>query len=128
MNLSDVIEIKTAEKDSHFCLSTCRKCGSDNVAYVHYNAKGGDAWRVECFDCGYTVDKGYKVRHDAQVAWNMYKKMPCHGCPDRYPACSGHCEKPEYLEWQAEQEKIRQNRKKYKPPIWKHGDRDPSRR
>ena len=53
---------------------------------------------------------------------------PCKDCHDRYPACSGHCEKPEYLEWKAEQEIIRQNRKKYKPPIWKHGDRDPRRR
>lgn len=25
---------------------------------------------VQCFDCGYTVDKGNQVQHDAQVAWN----------------------------------------------------------
>jgi len=53
---------------------------------------------------------------------------PCKGCPDRQPACSAHCEKPEFLEWQAEQEKIRQNRKRYNTPIWQHGDRDPRRK
>ena len=40
------------------------------MAYVQYNGRGGAAWRVKCFDCGYTVDKGNKVRHDAQVNWN----------------------------------------------------------
>ena len=53
---------------------------------------------------------------------------PCKGCPDRYPACSAKCKKPEFLEWQAEQEKIRQNRKRYNSPIWQHGDRDPRRK
>lgn len=53
---------------------------------------------------------------------------PCKGCPDRYPACSAKCKKPEFLEWQAEQEKIRQNRNKYNTPIWTHGDRDPRRK
>lgn len=24
---------------------------------------------------------------------------PCNGCPDRYIACSDHCQKPEYLGW-----------------------------
>ena len=24
---------------------------------------------------------------------------PCKGCTDRYPACSDHCQKPEYLEY-----------------------------
>ena len=31
---------------------------------------GGAAWRVKCFDCGHTVDKGNRVRHDAQLNWN----------------------------------------------------------
>lgn len=65
----DVIEIKKPDPDSHFLLRPC-KCGSDNVAYVHYEAKGGEAWRVKCFDCGYVVDKGNKARHDAQINWN----------------------------------------------------------
>lgn len=53
---------------------------------------------------------------------------PCKGCPDRYPACSAHCEKPKYKEWKEEQARIRENRKNYNCPIWKHGDRDPRRR
>ena len=28
--------------------------------------------------------------------WND-RYNPCKGCPDRYPACSGKCEKPEFL-------------------------------
>lgn len=27
------------------------------------------------------------------------RMSPCHGCKDRYPACSDHCTKPEYLDW-----------------------------
>ena len=68
--LDDVIEIKKAEPDSWYRLRPCKICKSDNVAYVHYNGRGGAAWRTTCFDCGYTVDKGNKVRHDAQMAWN----------------------------------------------------------
>ena len=70
MMLDDVIEIKKAEPDSQYRLLPCPKCKSDNVAYVHYNGRGGAKWRVECFDCGHTVDKGNTVRHDAQVAGN----------------------------------------------------------
>lgn len=43
---------------------------------------------------------------------------PCKGCEDRYPACSGHCQKPEFIKWQKEQEIIRENRRNYKPPAW----------
>ena len=42
---------------------------------VHYNGRGGAKWRVECFDCGYTVDKGNRVRHDAQVNWNKAVRL-----------------------------------------------------
>ena len=70
MSMDDVIEIKKAEPDSQYRLSPCKKCKGDNVAYVHYNGRGGAAWRVECFDCGHKVDKGNRVQHDAQVAWN----------------------------------------------------------
>lgn len=70
LRMDDVIDIKIPEADAHFRLKPCKKCESDNVAYVHYNGRGGAAWRVSCFDCGHTVDKGNKVRHDAQLAWN----------------------------------------------------------
>lgn len=45
---------------------------------------------------------------------------PCRGCPDRYTACSDHCQKPEYLAWKAEQKKIRDARAAYTPPKWQH--------
>lgn len=70
MMLDDVIEIKVPNPDSQYRLKPCKKCLSDNVAYVHYNGRGGAAWRVKCFSCGHTVDKGNKVRHYAQLAWN----------------------------------------------------------
>lgn len=67
--MDDVIEIKKADPDSQWRLRSCR-CGSDNVAYVHYNGRGGAKWRVKCFVCYFTVDKGNRVRHGAQLAWN----------------------------------------------------------
>ena len=73
MMLDDVIEIKKPDPDSQYKLLPC-KCKSDNVAYEHYNGRGGAKWRVKCFDCGFTVDKGYTVRHDAQLAWNVTVK------------------------------------------------------
>lgn len=75
MNMDDVIEIKKPDLDSQYKLLPCKKCKSDNVAYVHYNGKGGAKWRVECFDCGHAVDKGNKVRHDAQLNWNEAVKQ-----------------------------------------------------
>lgn len=65
----DVIEIKKPDPDSQYRLLPC-KCKSDNVAYVHYDGRGGAAWRVQCFDCGHTVDNGNRVMHDAQENWN----------------------------------------------------------
>lgn len=38
---------------------------------------------------------------------------PCHGCPDRYPGCSDHCQKPEFQARQADRETIRRNRAAY---------------
>lgn len=70
MMMDDVIDIKKPDPDSQYRLKPCKKCQSDNVAYVHYNGRGGAKWRVTCFDCSHTVDKGNKVRHDAQLAWN----------------------------------------------------------
>lgn len=46
-----------------------------------------------------------------------HRYNPCNGCPDRYPACSDHCKKPEFLAWKAEQEKIKAARRAYYPPI-----------
>ena len=74
MMLDDVIEIKVPEPDSQFRLVPC-KCSSDNVAYEHYNGRGGAAWRVKCYCCGFTVDKGNRVRHDAQRNWNEAVKV-----------------------------------------------------
>ena len=68
--LDGVIEIKQADPDSQYRLVQCSKCEGDNVAYEHYNGRGGAKWRVRCFNCGHTVDKGCKVRHDAQIKWN----------------------------------------------------------
>lgn len=45
---------------------------------------------------------------------------PCKGCADRYPACSDHCQKPDFLKWKEEKELIRKNREAYYTPIWKH--------
>ena len=67
--LDDAIEIKAPAPDSQYRLLPCR-CKSDNVAYVKYEAQGEALWRVQCFDCGHIVDKGCRVRHDAQIAWN----------------------------------------------------------
>ena len=57
-----------------------------------------------------------------------HRYTPCKGCPDRYPACCDHCQKPEYLAWKEEQATIKRNRDKYQTPIWTHGDRDPRRK
>ena len=36
------------------------------------------------------------------------RNKPCYGCPDRYPACSDHCQKPEFLAWTEKREKYRE--------------------
>ena len=74
MEMNDVIEIMKPEQDSQYRLLPCT-CKSDNVAYVHYNSEGGDAWRVTCFDCGHTVDKGNRIRHEVQLNWNKENKV-----------------------------------------------------
>lgn len=55
-----------------------------------------------------------------------HRYNPCKGCPDRYPACSDHCQKPEYLEYKAEQKKIREARAAYKSPSWASPEMNPS--
>ena len=72
--MDDVIEIKKPAPDSHYRLIPCR-CKSDNVAYVKYKKGCDELWRVQCFDCGHTVDKGNRARHDAQQNWNEVVKV-----------------------------------------------------
>ena len=38
-------------------------------------------------------------------------KTPCYKCPDRYTACSDHCQKPDYLAWREKKRRIREARK-----------------
>ena len=45
------------------------------------------------------------------------RNIPCKGCPDRYPACSDHCKKPEYIAWKAEQNRIREAKQR-EAHIW----------
>jgi hypothetical protein len=40
-------------------------------------------------------------------------RNPCYECPDKYLCCSDYCQKPEFLEKQAERETIRRNRAAY---------------
>lgn len=46
------------------------------------------------------------------------KASPCRGCPDRFPACSDHCRKPEYLAYREEQARIKAAKEAYRPPAW----------
>ena len=55
------------------------------------------------------------------------RPSPCKGCPDRYPACSGHCTKPAFLAWQEEQRRIRVARKAYSNPVWAQEETDKAR-
>ena len=52
---------------------------------------------------------------------------PCKGCPDRYPACSDHCKKPEYLKWKEEQARIKRAKQAYQDPAWARPEMDPGR-
>jgi hypothetical protein len=52
---------------------------------------------------------------------------PCKDCPDRYPACSGHCKKPEYLAYREEQAKIKAARDAYHSPAWVSPEMDGGR-
>lgn len=120
MVLENVIEVRPADPDSQWRLKPCRRCKGSNLAYERYATSGADAWRAKCYDCGFTVDGGHPVQHDAQLAWNQEEKpvpntpwrnsggdkTPCYGCPDRYTACSDHCRKPEYLAWKERKRKI----------------------
>lgn len=47
------------------------------------------------------------------ICFSTRDVSPCYKCPDRYPACSDHCKKPEFLEWRAKKELVRRNRKAY---------------
>lgn len=69
MRMDDVIKIEIPVPDSQYRLIPCR-CKSDNAAYVKYKKGCEELWRVQCFDCGLTVDVGTTVRHTVQIAWN----------------------------------------------------------
>lgn len=75
MRMDKVLEIIKPQPDSHFRLLPC-ECKSDNVAYVKYHHPGGDRWRVQCFDCGNTVDLECPApQHQVQVEWNRRVKQ-----------------------------------------------------
>ena len=56
------------------------------------------------------------------------KNAPCKGCQDRYPGCADHCRKEDFLAWRAEQETIRENRRKYVSPAWLFREQNDRRR
>lgn len=76
MMLDGVLEIIKPDPDSQYCLVPC-KCGSDNVAYMKYMDCPGEAWAVQCFDCGRKAMRvpGVKIRHEIQVEWNRAVRM-----------------------------------------------------
>lgn len=67
---TDAIDVKRPVADSHFRLLPCKRCRSENVAYVRYQAGIIMPWRVQCLTCGHVVDKQTEVRHEVQIAWN----------------------------------------------------------
>lgn len=58
-----------------------------------------------------------------QKSTQRKRNKPCQGCPDRYPACSDHCKKPEYIAWKTEQNRIREARQR-ESHIWGYTARE----
>lgn len=116
MEIECAIKVERADPDSHFRLLPCPECGGDNVAYVQYMTGIQEPWKVSCFDCGYTVDQQKIFKHEAQVAWNKNcqekQEKPCMGCPDRYPGCADHCNKPRFRAWKFNQDMRRAAKEK----------------
>ena len=56
------------------------------------------------------------------MPWDPYRNKrphPCSkDCSGRQIACQDHCQRPEYLAWKAEQEKIREARRNYRSPVY----------
>lgn len=108
MELESAIKVESAAPDSHFRLLNCPECGGDNMAYVQYMLDHQEPWKVQCFDCGFTVDERAIFKHEAQIHWNrkcnQMQDKPCMGCPDRYPGCSDHCQKIRFRAWKYQQE------------------------
>ena len=52
-------------------------------------------------------------------------KPPCKGCEQRQYGCHDRCQRPEYLAWRAEAEKIRKAREAYRQPAWGSQEADP---
>lgn len=70
------MEIIKPDPDSQYRLIQC-DCGGDNVAYVKIHHPDGDRWRVQCFDCGKTVETVQPApRHDVQTTWNKRMHHP----------------------------------------------------
>ena len=47
----------------------------------------------------------------------MTRENPCHHCQDRYPACSGHCQKEDFLNWR-EAERARKEAMRREKELW----------
>ena len=50
------------------------------------------------------------------MGWNNMdnnNNCPCKGCTDRFPACSDHCKKTEFLEWKAKKDKAKKENRRY---------------
>jgi hypothetical protein len=54
---------------------------------------------------------------NSRICFTSRDMSPCYGCPDRYPACSGHCKKPEYIEWCEKRDLVKKNRKAYEKEV-----------
>lgn len=71
MRMDDVLLIVKPDPDSQYKLLACKKCHSDDVAFVKYHHPDGPRWRVQCFNCGEILDPGEPApRHTLQVEWN----------------------------------------------------------
>lgn len=45
-------------------------------------------------------------------------QCPCKNCPEHRQPCSDHCQKPEYLAWKDENEKINKRHREHIGSIW----------
>ena len=66
MEMNDAIKIIKPERDSHYRLLPC-DCGSDNVAFVKYQADNCNLWRVQCFDCNRSFAPVTEFQHDVMT-------------------------------------------------------------
>ncbi len=64
----------------------------------------------DCSDCAGTKFHWVVTTGGLTVADTRH--APCKGCPDRYPACSDHCQKPEFLAFRADRARIRETQRR----------------